>query len=259
MFTLHYITVTSEFVPVFTPVVVSTNPDIGDLGQSTSDSLLPIEGSSEAEILNAVAEVLSPDFLDNLTKEFSPESLMLQEMPHFDQPMKTAQVDSRPPFVYRSVCGQQEIIDVICHNVIRDMNAFGISVVDNFLGMDRGDDVLHEVLKMYNKGVFKDGQLVSTRKTNDELKTIRSDQITWIDGKETYCRHIGRLISRVDAVILKANQMIGNGILGNHTISGRTKVRYSVSSFVILGQQKMHKFLLSPAYLHILTHSNMSF
>jgi len=206
--------------------VGSLDPNIEGLtlDQPARHSPLPFEGSSEIEILNAVAEVLSPEFLDSLTGQFTPEPL-IQDMPYLDSLVKTVEPDTRPPFLHRNTREQQGIIDEVCKTVIKDMDSYGICVVDNFLGLDKGGEVLHEVLNMYDKGVFKDGQLVSTRMTNNDLKTIRSDQIAWIDGKEAFCKNIGHLIGRVDAVILRANQMTSNGKLGKHTITGRTKVR----------------------------------
>ncbi|KAF4516852.1 hypothetical protein B566_EDAN006247 [Ephemera danica] len=143
-----------------------------------------------------------------------------------------------PPFLHRKDTEQNWIIDEICKTVIKDMDSYGVCVLDNFLGPDKGQAVFHEVLGMYDKGVFKAGQLVSSKIANDvkkirgdQIRTIRGDQITWIDGKENYCRSIGLLISRVDAVIMRANQMSGNGKLGSYTINGRTKVH----TFVFFG------------------------
>lgn len=127
------------------------------------------------------------------------------------------------PFNHRNDPVEQAIIDEVCRNVIRDMDAYGVCVVDNFLGHEKGMAVLSEVIGMYQTGVFKDGQLVSNKITKD-LKNIRGDQITWIDGQETFCRNIGMLISEVDAIILRANKMIDNGKMGDYTINGRTKV-----------------------------------
>ncbi|CAK9822169.1 Egl nine homolog 1 (Fragment) [Anthophora retusa] len=94
---------------------------------------------------------------------------------------------------------------------------------DNFLGAEKGLQVLNEVLNMYSAGLFKDGQLVSNKAGANDLKTIRGDQITWLDGKEKQCQNIGMLISQVDAVIMRANKMCNNGKMGNYTINGRTK------------------------------------
>jgi len=111
----------------------------------------------------------------------------------------------------------------LCRNIIRDMDLYGVCVLDNFLGYQRGMTVLDEVLNLYNMGVFKDGQLVRNKASNN-LKTIRGDQIIWVDGREDCCKQIGQLISDVDAVVMGSNKMNDNGKLGNYTINGRTKV-----------------------------------
>ncbi|XP_034238283.1 egl nine homolog 1 isoform X1 [Thrips palmi] len=201
-------------------------------------STITYEGSSESEILNARTETLSPAL------EYSDADLdMSLQKPTLYPPghgfglkdfseISLAGDRPFPPFLHRSKrdeegiieepCGEQEVIDEMCRIVIRDMDQFGVCVVDNFLGYKRGMSVLQEVTGMYTKGVFKDGQLVSKKVKND-LKTIRGDQITWIDGKDESCKNIGLLISQVDAIILRANKMANNGKIGNYTINGRTK------------------------------------
>lgn len=115
----------------------------------------------------------------------------------------------------------------LCRNIIRDMDLYGVCVLDNFLGYERGMNVLDEVLNLHNLGVFKDGQLVRNKASNN-LKTIRGDQIIWVDGHEPCCKQIGQLISDVDAVVMGSNKMNDNGKLGNYTINGRTKVSYTI-------------------------------
>lgn len=114
----------------------------------------------------------------------------------------------------------------LCRNIIRDMDLYGLCVLDNFLGNERGMTVLNEVVNLYNMGTFKDGQLM-TNKDSNNLKTIRGDQIMWVDGHEDGCKHIGRLISDIDAVVMGSNKMNNNGKLGDYTINGRTKVSYT--------------------------------
>lgn len=197
------------------------------------------EGSSESEILNARTETLSPASeysstsrdmpLQNPTFHSASNGFGLKDFSE----ISLASDQSFPPFLHRSnrdeegiieePCAEQEVIDELCRTVIRDMDQFGVCVVDNFLGYKRGMAVLQEVTGMYTKGVFKDGQLVSNKAKND-LKTIRGDQITWIDGKDESCKNIGLLISQVDAIILRANKMMNNGKIGNYNINGRTKV-----------------------------------
>ncbi|XP_046685687.1 egl nine homolog 1-like [Homalodisca vitripennis] len=221
----------------------------------TSDAVLadrntsPIthEGSSENEIINARTEELDPfEFLQSSlnkpsssnTSDSNIKMPLYSDLPGKDfisglqgkdspvlkefSEIKLDGINGLPPFHHRNDQVEQDIIEEVCRNVIRDMDAYGVCVVDNFLGHEKGMAVLKEVIGMYQTGVFKDGQLVSN-KVKKDLKTIRGDQITWIDGKETFCRNIGMLISEVDAVIMRANRMVNNGKLGDYTINGRTK------------------------------------
>lgn len=93
----------------------------------------------------------------------------------------------------------------MCHTLIRDLNKYGVCVLDEFLGEERGQKVLSEVVTMYSAGKFKDGQLVQpSTKTGEirDLKHIRGDKITWIGGREPGCSNIGYLINQVRAVSL---------------------------------------------------------
>nr|CAD7393465.1 unnamed protein product [Timema cristinae] len=222
----------------------ASSPDTWELqnkgGEASSWNTSPItyEGSSESEILNARTEILSPtlDFRNSASSN-SPLNTQLISMPcqgaEYVMFPKSANgfksfpeislvgADS-PPFLHKNSKFQQCILEEVCKNVIRDMDAYGLCVVDDFLGAEQGISVLNEVTGMYRTGVFKDGQLVSNKNAND-LKTIRGDQITWIDGKEKSCKNIGYLISIVDAIIMCANMMKDNGKMGDYTIKGRTK------------------------------------
>ncbi|XP_073847087.1 HIF prolyl hydroxylase isoform X2 [Musca autumnalis] len=111
----------------------------------------------------------------------------------------------------------------LCRNIINDMNQYGLSVVDDFLGHEKGMQILNEVLNMYSAGVFKDGQLVNNFKSDQDLKTIRGDKITWVKGVEPGCSNVGFLINQIDAVICRANAMRNNGKLGDYVIKERTK------------------------------------
>lgn len=117
---------------------------------------------------------------------------------------------------------EQESLEEACNSLIRDMNEYGVCVLDNFLGQERGLKVLHEVTSMYSSGVFKDGQLVSNR-GGKNMRHIRGDKIVWIGGGEPGCNNIGYLINRVDAIITNCKRMINNGKLGRYNIRERTK------------------------------------
>lgn len=211
------------------------------------------EGSSENEITNSAVQDLNPNLLfSNSSSNFSegsastsyshsaePSNMNTQYGMYCEIPVlndNTVQnalnslglnsnVDLVPPFHHTNNDRiNLDTIEDVCRNVIRDMNQYGVCVVDNFLGQERGMAVLREVLGMYNSGVFRDGQLVSNRSTSrTDLKTIRGDQITWIDGREPNCFNMSYLISKVDSIIMKANRMSNNGRMGDYVINGRTK------------------------------------
>ncbi|XP_029036671.1 egl nine homolog 1 [Osmia bicornis bicornis] len=192
-------------------------------------SPITYEGSSEDTILGARAELLNPvlessRILDNLQDNaLDMPTQHHNGMKNFPEVHFTHDEELLPPFLHKNKYNLEELIDEICRNVIRDMDEYGMCVVDNFLGAEKGLAVLNEVLNMYSAGLFKDGQLVSNKAGANDLKTIRGDQITWLDGKEKQCQNIGMLISQVDAIIMRANKMCNNGKMGNYTINGRTK------------------------------------
>lgn len=102
----------------------------------------------------------------------------------------------------RLLMGEQQLrTEEMCQTVIRDLNKYGVCVLDDFLGESRGNKVLQEVVTMYSEGKFKDGQLVTrTTSKSDEvrdLKHIRGDKISWIGGREPGCANIGYLINQV--------------------------------------------------------------
>nr|XP_018904664.1 PREDICTED: egl nine homolog 1 [Bemisia tabaci] len=199
------------------------------------------ESSSDKSILKPRAEPGNIKLKDNDASEHKPNNLKCAKSNFADVPLDAelyqksnlvlknfseVKLDSStamPPYLHREDdVAQQTLMEEICRNVIADMDAYGVCVVDNFLGATRGMAVLEEVIGMYQTGIFKDGQLVSNKARND-LRTIRGDQITWIDGTEESCHNIGMLISRVDSIIIRANQLPNNGKMGNYTINGRTK------------------------------------
>lgn len=191
-------------------------------------SPITYEGSSEDIILGARAELLNPDLESSrIFDSLSNADLDLPAQHHngmknFPEVRLDQEEKLLPPFLHKN--NFDEFMDKICQYVISDMDKYGVCVVDKFLGKEKGLAVLNEVLYMYGAGLFKDGQLVSNKGSANDLKTIRGDQIIWLDGKEHQCQNIGMLISRVDAIIMRANKMHNNGKIGNYTINGRTKV-----------------------------------
>ncbi|KAL0118545.1 hypothetical protein PUN28_009304 [Cardiocondyla obscurior] len=194
------------------------------------DWTLPItyEGSSEDIILGTRAELLNPilessRIIDSLSNaDLGSPAQHRYGMKNLSD-IQNQEEELLPPFLHRNRSNLEEILDKVCQYVIRDMDMYGVCVVDKFLGEEKGIKVLNEVLNMYSAGLFQDGQLVSNKGGANDLKTIRGDQIIWLDGKEEQCENIGTLISQVDAIILRANKMHNNGKIGNYTITNRTK------------------------------------
>lgn len=113
------------------------------------------------------------------------------------------------------------VLQSICLSFIEDMNTFGISVLDDFLGNERGNLVYEEVINLHRAGLFTDGQLVRNETKN---KDIRGDEIIWLVGNESACPNITGLINDIDCIVLTANKLPNNGQLGKYKIDGRTKV-----------------------------------
>ncbi|XP_034833801.1 egl nine homolog 1 [Maniola hyperantus] len=208
--------------------VVYTNKDLNKVSAITH------EGSSEQEILSETAQQLSADFAEastsNVLKAVNRSEVKMPSIPN-EQPTRMKEYPeaslkgSAAPFNNIMNSYYMDPSDPcynLCQRVIKDMSQYGVCVLNNFLGKERGLLVLNEVLEMHRSGIFTAGQLVSNPGST-EAQTIRSDRITWIDGKEAHCYHIGQLISQVDNIILKANKMVNNGKMGNYIINGRTK------------------------------------
>ncbi|KAL7727209.1 hypothetical protein ACLKA6_004473 [Drosophila palustris] len=116
----------------------------------------------------------------------------------------------------------------LCRNIINDMNQYGLSVVDDFLGMEKGLKILNEVRSMYNAGAFHDGQLVHNMRTDTQSSAvrgdkIRGDKIKWVGGNEPGCSNVWYLTNQIDSVVYRVNTMKNNGILGNYHIRERTR------------------------------------
>jgi len=54
-----------------------------------------------------------------------------------------------------SPISEQSRLEVMCMNLVRDMNKYGVCVLDNFIGEEKGAQVLGEVKAMYSAGYFK--------------------------------------------------------------------------------------------------------
>ncbi|XP_013788797.1 uncharacterized protein LOC106472691 [Limulus polyphemus] len=116
----------------------------------------------------------------------------------------------------------QQWIEQMSRNIIHDLNVYGICVIDNFLGKEKGDTILKEVKGMYVTGLFQKGQLVST-KAPMISQSIRGDHVTWVDGSEPYCETINYLMEILDRVISCCNGMPNNGLFSKYKLCKRTQ------------------------------------
>ncbi|XP_017009961.2 egl nine homolog 1 isoform X1 [Drosophila takahashii] len=124
--------------------------------------------------------------------------------------------------------GSERRYEDLCRNIISDMNQYGLSVVDDFLGMETGLKILNEVRSMYNAGAFQDGQVVTNQMPDAPSLAargdkIRGDKIKWVGGNEPGCSSVWYLTNQIDSVVYRVNTMKDNGILGNYHIRERTR------------------------------------
>ncbi|XP_037631030.1 prolyl hydroxylase EGLN2 isoform X3 [Sebastes umbrosus] len=102
--------------------------------------------------------------------------------------------------------------------IVPCMKYYGICVKDNFLGPQLGGRVLEEVEVLNHSGKFRGGQLVSQKSIPS--RSIRGDQIAWVEGREPECESIGALMAYIDEAVMHS---AANGQLGDCVINGRTK------------------------------------
>lgn len=145
--------------------VVYTNRDL------TSSSAITYEGSSEQEVLRESAQQLSTvDFATPSTSNVlravnRTDTVKMPVLPSYG-PEQGTRVKEYPeaslkgsgaPFNHMPNSYYMDPSDScyeICHRVIRDMTQYGVCVLNNFLGKERGLMVLNEVLDMYRSGIF---------------------------------------------------------------------------------------------------------
>ena len=93
----------------------------------------------------------------------------------------------------QSAISQQPIADNsfelqdTCSVLIRDMNEYGVCVLDNFLGPERGIKVLEEVTGMHHAGIFKVSKMQLSATLNSKC------EFTHVDDESLYS-HIYRFI-----------------------------------------------------------------
>ncbi|RWS01989.1 hypothetical protein B4U79_12913, partial [Dinothrombium tinctorium] len=115
-----------------------------------------------------------------------------------------------------------EWLNGVCIQVLKDMNEFGICVIDHFIGAERGELILNQVKSLYDLGVFREGQTVS-RRSDGSMQQIRGDKTVWVEGTEACCDQIGFLVQTFDSIVMCCNKMQNNGQFSKYNINMRTK------------------------------------
>jgi len=112
-----------------------------------------------------------------------------------------------------------ELIRISVEVLLTHLDQFGACVIDDFLGEERGNQVLKDVQNFKN---LKEGELASGKDPGSKRqRSIRSDQIAWTDGIDPPCPGISHLMRVLDSIVLTANRR-NDGILSKNQISGRT-------------------------------------
>ncbi|WAR19945.1 EGLN1-like protein [Mya arenaria] len=171
------------------------NSDTSDSGYLIVDTSAE-SGSSEKFILESEeTELTIPDYSSLNTSETSAEARA--KMPYFTV------LESRNK--------------ALSEYITKCLNAYGVCVIDNFLGESKGKDILDEVKDLYENGDLISGQLVNTASPKG---AVRGDVITWVDGSEVGCSSIHSLIASVDAIMVHCQKT-----LGHYNIKGRSKAK----------------------------------
>lgn len=134
-----------------------------------------------------------------------------------DQPRAQGHIRSitGPASPSASLCPAERLAQQL---IVPCMRYYGISVKDHFLGTHLGDKILEEVEVLNQSGKFRGGQLVNQNAIPS--RSIRGDQIAWVEGCEPGCDYIATLMTRIDEVIMYS---AATGQLGDCVINGRTK------------------------------------
>lgn len=104
--------------------------------------------------------------------------------------------------------------------LVDHLNAYGVCVMDHFLGPTRGSALMEEIHRLEAAEPFRDGQLMAADGKNSI--SIRSDKIAWTDGVHPPCPNLRFLVQLLDSVVLTANRMQNTKELGSSRITGRT-------------------------------------
>jgi len=142
--------------------------------------------------------------------------------PSCKAPQAVTTTDSKLKFPQPSKKNLQTIERFVCSSLKENY----FSVINDLFEDEKALDILHEVKKLHNSGVFQDGQLSGGKTASDDEqkfteKRIRGDQITWLEGNENHVPNIVKLIEFVDSLVISCSKF-PDGLSGCR-IEGRAK------------------------------------
>lgn len=137
-------------------------------------------------------------------------------------PQAVITTDSKLKFPQPSKKDQQTIARFVCSSLKENY----FSVINDLFEDEKALDILHEVKRLHNSGVFQDGQLSGGKTASDDEqkfteKRIRGDQITWLEGNEKHVPNIVKLIEFADSMVISCSKFPDG--LNGYRIEGRAK------------------------------------
>ena len=108
----------------------------------------------------------------------------------------------------------------------KSMQKYSLCVLDGFLEESKGNLILAEVKRLRQAGRMAPGQLSGGSIGSDNSmkftdKSVRGDEIVWLEGCEEGCSSICLLMTAMDELVVYSNR---SGKLPGCKIHGRTKV-----------------------------------
>lgn len=218
------------YQPIFESPTLTTDNRPIQLGQSLEDELFSCFTSEFLSSDNNLWDLInSSEAAQNLFDE----GVFLEKdpLPPIQPEPQSEESSSTKDQNHHQILGKKVLnlmggasLQAICSNVARDLNKYGICVLDKFLGEKLGNLILEEVGSLYGKGIFKKGELVVPNPYTAK-ENIRSDVTTWVNGTEPECVYVGHLMQVLDIVMTTCNKLEDGGALAKYKLHRRTKVR----------------------------------
>lgn len=188
----------------YQPLPLSFQPSTSEFDSDSLDAFVePFDDSLVGEHsapAHPRPEEAMPDFVSlaqparTVTRQFCRADTCFPRSPLPHNPPPAASVSQRGRLIKK--------LTSYCQIILQDLNQHGFCVIDDFV--QNGEQILSEVLALYQNGLFRDGQLVS-ESVPGSARQIRSDQIIWVEGTEQPCSAVGYLVRILDTLVAGCN------------------------------------------------------